>query len=66
MADAVDYQLNNLLEAERYFRLQQSLTYASDDLDNATQGNISLLQQEAARLIQKHSLDLDKLCELIA
>lgn len=66
MADAVDYQLNNLLQAERYFRLQQSLTYASDDLDNATQGNISLLQQEAARLIQKHSLDLDKLCELIA
>lgn len=66
MADAVDYQLNNLLEPERYFRLQQSLTYAADDLDNATHGNVSLLQQEAARLINKHSLDLDKICELIS
>lgn len=66
MADAVDYQLNNLLEPARYFRLQHNLSYASDDLDNASQGNVCLLQQEAARLIQKHHLDLDKICELIS
>ena len=65
MADAVDYQLNNLLEPAHYFRLQHNLSYAADDLDNASQGNVCLLQQEAARLIQKHQLDLEKICELI-
>ena len=37
-----------------YYRLQTSLSLASDDMDNASKGNINLLIQEAQKLLRTH------------
>jgi uncharacterized protein len=60
-ADAVDAQLSGLLDG-RYIRLQTRLDEASDDLDDASPGNLAALRREAERLIARRSTDLDRLC----
>jgi uncharacterized protein len=60
-ADAVDAQLSGLLDG-RYIRLQTRLDEASDDLDDASPGNLAALRREAERLIARRSADLDRLC----
>lgn len=52
VSDAADYQMKQLL-GDNYIRLQTSLSIASDDMDNATKGNINLLTQEAKKLIRR-------------
>jgi uncharacterized protein len=60
-ADAVDAQLSGLLDG-RYIRLQTRLDEASDDLDDASPGNLAALRREAERLIARRSADLDRVC----
>jgi uncharacterized protein len=64
-ADAVDSQLSKLLD-DRYIRLQTRLDEASDELDDASRGNLAALRREAERLIARRSADLDRLCAALA
>lgn len=50
-----------LLLGKNYIRLQTSLSDASDDMDNTTDENIALLEQEAKKLIQTHRKVIDNL-----
>ena len=43
-----------LFLGERYQRLQATLTYASDDMDDASKGNIRNLKQTAREMIANH------------
>lgn len=60
-ADAVDDQLRRLA-GTRYVRLQTRLDEASDNLDDASEGNLAALRREAERLIAAHDAQLDALC----
>ena len=59
VSDAVDYQLERVLTGERYWRLQVELTLASDDLDDASEGNLAKLRRQADELIRARSADID-------
>lgn len=63
--DAVNYQLKYIL-GERFHRFQVPLRVASDDMDNASPGNIENLRTEAERLIETHVEELDALCETLS
>lgn len=58
-SDAVDYQLRHVLGEGRYRRLQVELDVASDDLDDASEGNIRALVRHAEELIAARGADLD-------
>jgi patatin-like phospholipase/acyl hydrolase len=60
-ADTVDAQLARLA-GDRYVRLQTRLDEASDDLDDASPGNLAALRREAERLIAARDADIDALC----
>ena len=60
-SDAVDYQLRHALADGRYWRLQVELDLASDDLDDATAGNLKLLRKHAEDLIERESATLDEI-----
>ncbi|HEX8102105.1 MAG TPA: patatin-like phospholipase family protein [Solirubrobacteraceae bacterium] len=62
VADTVDFQLGRLLGTENYVRLQTQLTRASDDLDDASDGNLAALREEAAALLRARDADVDALC----
>lgn len=64
VADAADYQMKMLL-ADRYFRFQTNLSTASDDMDNATDGNIENLKSEARKLLHTHKVGIDAVCKLL-
>ena len=57
-SDVVDYQLTQLLGEERFFRFQTELTSASDDLDDAGEGNLRALRLTGERLISERERDL--------
>ena len=59
VSDAVDYQLQRVLDPERYFRLQVELTLASDHLDDASEENLAKLSSQARDLIASRSDDID-------
>jgi patatin-like phospholipase/acyl hydrolase len=61
VSDAVNYQMKMLL-GERYIRLQTTLSIASDDMDNATNGNVENLKAEAKRLIHTHKSEIEAIC----
>jgi patatin-like phospholipase/acyl hydrolase len=63
-ADTVDAQLARLAGA-RYVRLQTRLDEASDDLDDASAGNLAALRREAERLIAARDADIDALCSAL-
>lgn len=65
VAETVDYQLGQLLGGERYHRFQLALTRASDDLDDASARNLTLLAEQARELVASRSQDLDALLERI-
>lgn len=60
VSDAANYQMKLLLGKD-YIQLQTSLSDASDDMDNTTDENIVLLEQEAKKLIQTHRKVIDNL-----
>jgi patatin-like phospholipase/acyl hydrolase len=59
VSDAVDYQLERVLTADRYWRFQVELSLASDALDDATEGNLAKLRGHAEELIEQRSANLD-------
>lgn len=65
VSDAADYQMKMLL-GENYIRLQTVLTNASDDMDDATSGNIDNLKSEARKLIRTHKREIDLICDAIS
>ncbi len=64
VSDAVDYQLEKIL-GEQYVRIQTTLSTSSDDMDNATKGNIENLKEEARKIIKVHEENLEKICQQI-
>jgi patatin-like phospholipase/acyl hydrolase len=62
VADTIDFELASLA-GDRYVRLQAELRYASDALDDASEGNLRRLRGEAERLIAERSADIEALCE---
>lgn len=65
VSDASNYQMKMFL-GEKYIRLQTSLSIASDDMDNATNGNIENLKAEAKKLIRSHKVALENIFKLLA
>lgn len=61
VADAVDYQLEHVLEDGAYHRFQVALDRASDALDDASPGNIALLEDQARTLIERNDAALTRL-----
>jgi uncharacterized protein len=59
VSDAVDYQLQHVLEAGHYWRLQVELTQASDAMDDAGEENLRKLRAQAEQLIADRSADID-------
>jgi hypothetical protein len=64
VADAANYQLQQIL-GDDFIRLQTSLNIASDDLDDATDGNLQNLLSEARKLIRMNKEKLEELCSRI-
>ncbi len=64
MADACDYQMRLFL-GDRYVRLQTTLEYASEKMDDASAQNVRYLEAEAARLISLREGDLRNICALL-
>ena len=60
---AADHQMRLFL-GERYLRLQTPLYYASDDMDDASKGNIRNLKQTARELIRRESAKLNRFLAL--
>ena len=50
---------------ESFVRLQTSLSIASDDMDDATNGNIENLKLEARKLIRTHKQEIDRICDTL-
>ncbi|WP_323972174.1 patatin-like phospholipase family protein [Aeromonas hydrophila] len=61
VSDAVNYQMK-MFVGEKYIRLQTDLSIASDDMDNATNGNIENLKTEAKKLIRTHKNEIEFIC----
>jgi patatin-like phospholipase/acyl hydrolase len=65
VSDTVAYQLKYVLPPRsqpRYYRFQVKLDFGSDDMDDASKGNIHLLQLKAAALIKEADSQLTELC----
>ena len=65
VADTVDFEAATLAK-DRYQRFQAALRYASDALDDASEGNLRRLEGDAERLIAERTADIETLCEEIA
>jgi hypothetical protein len=61
-AKAADHQMRLFL-GDRYQRLQTSLDFASDDMDDASKGNIRNLKQTAKDLIRHNQEALTRFFE---
>ncbi len=63
MSDSSDYHVRKLLsetdESARYLRLDGKLKEASDDIDEASRGNIRNLLRTAREIIEEHDEKLD-------
>lgn len=60
--DAVNYQMWQLL-GDNFVRLQTSLTIASDDMDNASAGNIHCLKEEVNKIIRENDDVINKVAD---
>ena len=63
VSKAADHQMRLFL-GERYLRLQTPLYFASDDMDDASKGNIRNLKQTARELIRRESAKLNRFLAL--
>lgn len=66
VADTVEYQLRQLLGDERTHRFQIELEGASDDLDDASPGNLDALVSLGRELVREEAPRLDALAALLA
>ena len=66
-SDSVSHQLRMLLDEDRYWRIQASLTEGrgSDDLDNSSKANIDCLLETGAQLVRDHDGEIDALCAVL-
>lgn len=64
-ADAAHYQMGMFL-GDHYVRMQTNLSIASDDMDNASPGNIENLESESRKLIETQQKELDQVCAMLA
>ena len=66
-SDTVDYQLRQLLpgtEAEQaYYRFQPTLNRGSDDMDDASETNLFVLESVVNEFIEERTDELDGLCQ---
>ena len=67
VSDTVDHQMKILCRDSdegdpRYYRFQTELDRGSDDMDNATATNISVLKEKAHEMIDAQNTKLDTLC----
>jgi uncharacterized protein len=53
VADTTDYQLRQLMDEQRYFRLQTSLDFGSDAMDDASGANLRALLLKGEDLVQE-------------
>jgi hypothetical protein len=60
-----DYQLEQILGEDHYFRLDTELTIASDDMDCASPENLRKLQLQADQLIADNANKLNTICTLL-
>lgn len=67
VADAVHYQLRQMLPEERYYRFNTYLREAVDDMDAANRANINALKREAERILDDKAAGkkLDALCKAL-
>jgi patatin-like phospholipase/acyl hydrolase len=63
VSSTVDYQLQQVLPADRYFRFQTALDERVQGMDNVHPDNITALKCVGARLIREQERSLDQLCE---
>ncbi len=68
VADTIDLELEALLGPGpgRYWRLQTTLTEASDDLDDASPDNLRALRRKGERLAAERADDLDEVIGLLS
>ena len=64
-AETTQFILGHLL-GERFVRLQCDLDDASDDMDDASEANLSRLRAAAEDLIARETAAIDRLCEVLA
>ncbi|HEX6116065.1 MAG TPA: patatin-like phospholipase family protein [Solirubrobacterales bacterium] len=65
VSDATDHHLEQILGRDRYFRFQTRLDRARDDMDDATEGNLHLLKQEAEELLRDERDRFEDLVEAL-
>lgn len=74
VSDAVDYQLMRVFELTDkdknkneylYSRLQIGLDEDKDDFDDASEENITALENKAKKLVHDNQQEIDKICEII-
>ena len=71
VSDTVDFQLGQLCRdaqnrVSQYLRLQVRLDEGSDDMDNATKGNIHVLRLLAEELVRAKDTELTDVCKALA
>jgi patatin-like phospholipase/acyl hydrolase len=64
VADTIEFEAATLM-GDRYVRLQTELNAASDDLDDASEGNLADLRAEAEQLIAASEAELDRVCAIL-
>ena len=65
VSDTIEFEAQALM-GERHIRLQTMLELASDDLDDASPGNLDALRREAEQLIADSGPAIDRACEVLA
>jgi len=65
VADTIEFEAGTLM-GDRYVRLQTELNVASDDLDDASEGNLAALRTQAERLISASDAKLERVCAVLA
>jgi patatin-like phospholipase/acyl hydrolase len=65
VADTIEFESGTVM-GERYIRLQSPLVNASDDLDDASEGNLEALRRDAAALIAASDAEIDRACAVLA
>ena len=66
VADTIEFQLGQVLPEGRYVRLQTDLVNASDDLDDASPGNLAALRLKGEKLVRDSAEEIDRVCGLLA
>ncbi len=62
VSDATDYQLREMMGAERYLRLTTTLDIGNDDMDDASQTNLHALKVQGQKLVDQEGDRLAAFC----